>query len=336
MARSARRSPVWRGLQAGSEAREFLAEFLPEGGGQIVDGPLQVNERVLDLDLRRDAALAHLVGQPQRFHPRIYGAFGPGTQIAVERIQRPADPQDVIDDAAPLCFGRVGRQHRLDADRGQQPPKRRRGNAVAAQLLEGVAQRHGRPGLLLLVGEQPANPLPLLAQVDQVEKQAESVRHLRSLDQRQAVDLLLVGSEPGGVRVLADFLGKLAQVLDRRENLRAALLAGHGAQARGQKPHLSPQRLVHGFSPQSRPVAFAASSLQEVECGELQFAHGGAVLQDCAGPPGPAWAGRGRPARAWTPGVDARPTRNGRCCQGLSGTGHWPCGSRSPWSASAA
>ncbi len=27
----------------------------------------------------------------------------------------------------------------------------------------------------------------------------------------------------------------------------------------------------------------------------------GAVLQNCAGPPGPAFAGRGRPAQAWTP-----------------------------------
>ncbi len=32
---------------------------------------------------------------------------------------------------------------------------------------------------------------------------------------------------------------------------------------------------------------------------------GGAVLQDCASPPGPAGAGRGRPAQAWTPAPQA-------------------------------
>ena len=172
----------------------------------------------------------------------------------------------------------MGRQHRLDAHGVEQTGKRRGRDAIVPQLVEGVPQRHGRAGAVVLVGAQPAHSLPLLAEVDQVEKQAESVRDVRGLAERKPFDLVLVRLDQGRGGILPDLLREMAQVLDGRECLRPALLLRNRAQARGQEPDFASERVIHfGYCRRRNPNRVAQDSFFK-SCG-LPFGAEGPQLQ---------------------------------------------------------
>ena len=73
-----------------------------------------------------------------------------------------------------------------------------------------------------------------------MKEKAEGVRNLGCPRGGEFADGRLLDFEKLGVGVLANLLGELAQILDRREGLCPTLLLHNRAQARGEESHFLP------------------------------------------------------------------------------------------------
>ena len=67
------------------------------------------------------------------------------------------------------------------------------GHPLPAQFAERVAQRHGRARSLPVMRAQAANPLAFLTKINEMKKQAESMRDVRGLLHGKAIDRALLG-----------------------------------------------------------------------------------------------------------------------------------------------
>ena len=117
--------------QARIAANHLRAKLFPKAPRQIVNGAFQEEAGVLTFHRRRHHALAHLIGKPQGFNPRVDVPLGGGGQIATGGIQRSPQAQDVVQNAAALGLRGVGGQHRLNVH-GLQQFLDRRGRAPSA------------------------------------------------------------------------------------------------------------------------------------------------------------------------------------------------------------
>ena len=179
--------------QARIAANHLRAKLFPKAPRQVVNGAFQEEAGVLTFHRRRHHALAHLIGKPQGFNPRVDVPLGGGGQIAAGGIQRSPQAQDVVQNTAALGLGGVGGQHRLNVHGLQQLLDGRGGHPLPAQFAERVAQRHGRTRPLPVMRVQAADALAFLAKIDEVKKEAESMRDGRGLLHRKAIDRALLG-----------------------------------------------------------------------------------------------------------------------------------------------
>src|SRR5579864_1228357 len=140
---------------------------------------------------------------------------------------------------------------------------------MVAEFAEGAAQRHGRARAVVLVSAQPAYALPFLAEVHEVEEQAEGVRHFRGLAEGRPLGFLLDRLEQLGCGILADALRKMAQVFNRREHARPALLLDNRAQARGEEPDFAAQCFVHTRGAGILPASFGNSQITAGIAGKM-------------------------------------------------------------------
>src|SRR5207249_11112051 len=204
---------------------------------QVENRALEKNQRTLDFRLRSHGALTDLIREPESLNPGVERSRRRGRVLAFQHLQSLPNAQNVIDYAASLGLRGMRREHRLNSHGIEQALDFTGRNATPAQFVKRMAQRHRRPGLLAPVLRQAPHSLALFTQVDKVEKKTERVRHVRCFAECQPIYLACVQLEQLRTGVLAKLLRELAQALDGREHLFAALLLSDGTQSRGEQAH---------------------------------------------------------------------------------------------------
>ena len=72
--------------KAGIITKQLVAEFLPKSSCQIIDGALQVEARILTLDLGCDRGLTDLVGEPQSLDGGVDRLLRSGTRASLQKL----------------------------------------------------------------------------------------------------------------------------------------------------------------------------------------------------------------------------------------------------------
>ena len=92
------------------ETPALLAKILPKRSGQVVNRPLEKDQRALNFDFRPDGALADFVGEPEGFDPRVHGALGASNEMPFNQMLVAASVLGIADGPTEVHKVTVARQ----------------------------------------------------------------------------------------------------------------------------------------------------------------------------------------------------------------------------------
>ena len=179
---------------------QLRVEGRVEVGGGLEDGPLEIEDGVLRFVQRAHPTLANFLGLPESLEDFVRSFHGVG------------QTEELAERRAATGLGGMRGQDRLDFQQVEALLNFGRRNLRLLQFPEQTAQRLG--GLRRRL-EVP-NPGALLAEIDQLKKQAEGVRHLVSLGRFQVGHHPALGLHSISFLLFPDFLGQDAELLEAR------------------------------------------------------------------------------------------------------------------------
>ena len=222
---------------------ELAVELRHDPEERVVEDRHDRADLVQSLDLgaaqlRRAPERVDLLQEPAAGVPLLAA----GRPRIVQPIELDADPGDGGYHRPAPGLGRVGGQHWVHAQLGQQPPEPFLAEAVA-DLRHRRGERLGQLGTRPVALAQGPGPVPLLGQVGEVEVAGEGARDPLGLVEAPARDQLLCRA-----LLLVAHAGRdhgAAKLLDILQQLHAALLGEHLAEQVAEQPHLLAEGLRH-------------------------------------------------------------------------------------------
>lgn len=185
---------------------------------RVEDRALEIEDRVFHFLERPHAALADLLGVPERF------------ERFVRIIKALSDAPDLGEDRATFGLGGMSGKDRLNFQLVEAVLKILGVHTGFLKFLEEVPERHSRHSFRLQVPHAGA----FLAKIRQLEEQAERVGNLVGLSHAEVVDERALGLQADAIAMMAGCRGEPADLIQAMKDQVPSLLADDRIQVPGQ------------------------------------------------------------------------------------------------------